>query len=154
MLSSPHTLQLLIAVLSCLVAGAALFSIDFQPAAAPIAIVTTTETLAAAGFALSLPSGNGKAVINVSAQVTAGSSTSAIVLKVYRGATVTGAPIGTFTNTIPLASGGPSFNLNAAISDVLQSATQAQYCFSVTQTGATANGSITAASIQTELLSG
>lgn len=146
--------QTIFEVLSVFILGAVLFGIDFQSIPAPIALTTTAETLAAVGFAISLPSGNGKAVIKLYASITAGTSTTAIVLKVYRGAIVAGSPIATFTNTIPAAAGGPSYNFSHAVSDVLQSATQAQYCFSVTQTAAAANGSIVAASIETELLSG
>lgn len=142
------------AALYVFILGAALFSIDFQPIAGAIALVTTAETLAGVGFALSLPSGNGKAVVKCYLELTAGTSTTAVVVKVYRGATVAGSPIATFTNTIPAAAGAPSLNFIHATSDVLQSATQAQYCFSVTQTSATGNGSIVAASIETELLSG
>lgn len=144
--------QILIALF--VVAGAAIFSADFQSIVSAITLTTTTETLAAVGFALSLPSGNGKAVVKLYASVTAGTSTTALVLKVYRGAVIAGSPIATFTNSIPAASGSPTYNFCLATSDVLAMATQAQYCFSVTQTAAGANGSITAASIETELLSG
>lgn len=137
-----------------IVAGAALFSIDFQSIVNAIAIATTTETLAAAGFALSLPSGNGKAAVKLWCAVTAGAGTTALVVNVYAGGAIAGSPIATFTNTIPAASGNPQYNLSHALGVWLNNTTQAQYCFSVTQTGATGNGSITAASIETELLSG
>lgn len=144
----------MLTVLSLLIAGAALFSVDFQSTSGPITLTTTAETLAAVGFALSLPSPNGKAVVKCFAAITAGTSTTALVIKIYRGATTAGTLIATFTNTIPAAAGNPQFNFAHAVSDVLQSTTQSQYCFSVTQTAAGANGIITASSIETELLSG
>lgn len=146
--------QTMFEVLSLLILGAVLFGIDFQSIAGAIALTTTAETLAAVGFAISLPSGNGKAVVKCYLALTAGTSTTTVVIKVYRGFSTAGTLIGTFPNTIPAAAGNPPLTFSCAVSDVLQSATQAQYCFSVTQTAATGNGSITAASIETELLSG
>lgn len=137
-----------------IVAGAALFSIDVQSIAGAIALVTTTETLVGIGRALSLPSQSGKAVIYCFASVTAGTSTTSLTINVYRGSVISGSAVFSSVRTIPAAAGGPQYDLNCCFTDVLSMATQAQYCFSVTQTAATANGSVTSAAIETELLSG
>lgn len=149
-----HDPVTLLTVISVLMFGAALFSADAQSIAAPIALVTTAETLAAVGFALSLPSGNGKSVVKCFAQVTGGTNTTALVLKIYRGSTTAGTLLQTSTLNMVAVAGITNFMLTAVFLDVLQLATQAQYCFSITQTAATANGNIVSATIETELLSG
>lgn len=136
-------------------AAAVMFSEDVQSTITAIPITTTTETIVITSVALSLQSGNAKAVVRARVTLTPGTGTTAVTVTIYRGVAINGAAIvglqtaiaGTFT------AGSPAM-FEAEFTDVLQSVGGAQYCATVKQTGASVNGSVTAALIDTKLLSG
>lgn len=136
-------------------AAAVLFSEDVQSTITAIPITTTTETIVITSVPLSLQSGNAKAVIRARVTLTPGTGTTAVTVTIYRGTAISGGNVvglqtaiaGTFT------AGSPAM-FEAEYTDVLQNVGGAQYCVSVKQTGASGNGSVTAALIDTKMLSG
>src|SRR4051812_30662450 len=85
---------------SWFVLGSVLFSADAQNVTA-LTLVTTAETLAAVGVPCSVPGTTCKVSIKAILSITAGTSTTSIVVKIYRGSGITGTLLSTFT----LASG-------------------------------------------------
>jgi len=141
------------AALSC-AAAAVLFSEDAQSIAANVSVVTTAETLVIVGNALSLQAPNGKAVVSGWLTITVGTGTTAVTLALYRGTTSAGTLLGTkIAQAGNFTAGSPAaFSVKAV--DVLSNVGGAQYCMTVTQTGASGNGSVTQALIDTKVLSG
>lgn len=146
-------LKLLMAATS-VAAMAVLFAEDVQVPAAPIDVPTTAETLIASGFSISLPGGNAKAVIRGWFDLTVGTGTTAITIAIYSGGAIGGRLVGTKQPQAGDFTPGSNAHFEYEVIDLLQNVSGAQYCMSVTQTGATADGSVTAALIDTTLLSG
>lgn len=137
------------------VAAAVLFSEDVQIGATPITITTTTETIVATSVALSLPSGNGKAIIRGNITLTVGTGTTSVTLSIYRGIAISaGNLVGTQTPLAGSFTAGSSNVFGIEFVDVLSNVGGAQYCLSIKQTGASGNGTVVAALIDTKLLSG
>lgn len=148
-------IMLLVCWFSVLCWGAVLFSEDVQPAAGvPITVTTTTETLVATGFPLSLPTGNGKAAIRGWLDLTVGAGTTAITITIYRGNAIGGTVVGTRNPEAGDFSPGNTAHFEAEFIDLLSNLGQTSYCMSVIQTGATGNGTVLAGLIDTKLLSG
>lgn len=136
-------------------AAAVLFSEDVQTGATPITLTTTTETIVATSVALSLPSGNAKAVIRGRVAVTPGTGTTSVTLSIYRGTAIVGGNLVGAQN--PIAGSftvGSTAVFDVEFTDVLSMVGGAQYCLSVKQTGASGNGTVVQALIDTKLLSG
>jgi hypothetical protein len=148
-----HLAQLAIIGLASLLCAAALFGVDVQTAAA-INVPTTTETLAVVGQAITLPSGTGKAAIRAWVQLTVGASTTAVTLTVYAGTAIGGRVVGQQNAQGSGFTAGQNAGFMCEFTDVLANVGGAQYCVSVKQTGATGNGTILSAAIDTMVLSG
>lgn len=133
---------------------AVLLSEDVQVPAGSIDVPTTAETLAVVGFSLTLPSGNAKAVIRGWMDLTVGAGTTAITIAIYSGNAIGGRLVGTKQPQAGDFTPGSSAHFEYEVVDVLSNVGGAQYCMSVTQTGATGDGTITAALLDTSLLSG
>ena len=118
------------------------------------AIVTTAETVAVTGNPLSLPYTNAKIRIRGWVQVTPGTSTTGITIRIRRGTTITDTLVGPATNLTAGVLAAATQQFSAAFTDSLQGLVQAQYSLTVQQAGAAANGSIVAAMIESEVLSG
>lgn len=135
-------------------AAAVLFAEDVQTPTVPLAVATTAETLVVVGNALSLQATNGKAVVEGFLTLTVGAGTTAVTLRLYRGTTTAGTLIGSaIAQAGNFAAGSPA-GFNVAAVDVLSNVGGAQYCMSLQQTGASGNGSVTSAIIDTKVLSG
>jgi hypothetical protein len=134
--------------------SAVLFSSDVQVPPNAITVVTTAETLVVVGFTVTLPSGNGKAVIRGWLDLNVGAGTTAITIAVYRGAAIGGTVIGAKNAEAGDFTAGNTAHFDVEFIDLLQNVGGAQYCMSVTQTGATGNGSVLNALIDTRVLSG
>ena len=134
--------------------GAVLFASDVQVPAAAVPVVTTAETLVVVGFPVTLPSGNGKAVIRGWLDLTVGAGTTAVTIAVYRGNAIGGTVIGQKNAESGDFTAGNTAHFEAEFIDLLSNVGGAQYCMSVTQTGATGNGSVLNALIDTRVLSG
>lgn len=134
--------------------AAALFAKDASTGPVPVPLVTTAETLVAVGAPLTVQYTTVKAVISAWLTLTCGTNTTLVTVRIYRGTTAAGTLIGTAVALTVPAGPGPGFQIDMKFVDVLTSAGSAQYCMTCQQTAATANGSVTAALIETELLSG
>lgn len=134
--------------------GAVLQGIDVQAPAVPIAVVTTAETLIATGFAVTLPGGTGKAVIRGWMDLTVGAGTTAVTVAIYAGTAIGGRLVGAKNAEAGDFTAGSTAHFEAEFVDLLSNVSGAQYCMSVTQTGASGNGSVVAALIDTSVLSG
>lgn len=133
---------------------AAVLSEDVQVSAGAIDVPTNTETLAVEGFALSLPGGNAKAVIRGWMDFTVGLGTTGVTLAIYEGPAIGGRLVATKTPQAGDFTPGSTAHFELEVIDVLVNVGGAQYCMSVQQTAATADGTIVAALIDTTLLSG
>lgn len=134
--------------------SAVLFCEDAQGAGGPITVLTTAETLAIWSFPLTLSSGNGKAVIRGWMDLNVGAGTTAITITIYRGNAIGGTVIGQKNPEAGDFTPGSTAHFEVEFIDLLNNVGGAQYCMSVTQTGATGNGTILDALINTTLLSG
>jgi hypothetical protein len=147
----------LLATLLCAAAfsiNAVLYGQDVQAPAVPIAVVTTAETLVAVGLEVTLPTANGKAVIRGWLDLTVGANTTAVTVAIYAGNAIGGRLVGTKNAEAGDFTAGSTAHFEAEFTDALSNVSGAQYCMSVTQTGATGNGSVVAALIDTSVLSG
>lgn len=141
------------AALGC-VGAAVLFAKDVTSAVVPTVVTTTAETLAAVGPQLTVEQNTGKAAVKGFLTLTIGTNTTAVTVRLYRGATAAGTLISTAIAQAGNFVAGSPAQFGAQATDVLTNVGTAQYCMTVQQTGASANGSITTAVIETEVLSG
>lgn len=133
---------------------AAVLSEDVQVPAGVVDVPTTTETLVVVGSPLTLPGSNAKAVIRGWMDLTVGAATTAITIAIYEGAAIGGRLVGTKQPSAGDFTPGSDAHFEYETVDYIENVGGAQYCMSVTQTGATADGSVTAALLDTTLLSG
>lgn len=137
-----------------LAAQAVLLQEDVQQPTTPIAIPTTTETLFVQGHDCTTPNPNGKAVVRAWLEMTVGAGATGITITVYAGNAIGGRVVGTKIPDAGDFSPGSSATFEAEFTDVFDNTSDVQYCASVTQTGATGDGSVLAALIDTKVLSG
>ena len=141
-------------ILSAWVAAAVMFAEDVQQAAG-VVITTTAETIVATGKMLPVTTATGKAVIRGWVQLTVGTGTTAVTLAIYRGTAIVAGNLVAAKQAMAgsFAAGSTApFELNLV--DPLANVSDAQYCLSVTQTGAGGNGTAVQAMIDTKILSG
>jgi hypothetical protein len=141
------------AALSCC-AAAVLYSKDVTAAAATTPLVTTAETLVALGAALTVETTTCKCAVRGFATLTVGTSTTAVTARLYRGTTSAGTLIGSAIAQAGNFVAGSPAQFMVEATDPLTNAGVAQYCMTLQQTAASANGSCTTAIITTEVLSG
>lgn len=137
-----------------LLAGAVLFCEDVQVAAAPVTVTTNTETLVVTSFPLTWSTSNGKAAIRGWMDLKVGTGTTDITIAIYRGSAIGGPLVGTKNPESGDFTPDSTAHFEVEFVDVLENVGESQYCMSVTQTGATGNGTVLAALIDTKVLSG
>lgn len=149
-----HNLLIAIGAALSTCAAAVLFAKDVTSATVPIVLATNTETIAATGAVLTVEPTTGKAAIKGYLTLTIGTNTTAVTLRIYRN--LNGA-LTLISNSIAQAGnfvvGSPAQFVVQSL-DTLTNVGTAQYSMTVQQIGASANGSITTAVIETEILSG
>lgn len=125
-------------------------SSELAATATAVSITTTSETVAVTSPLPDVrhPAGAGvviRATVNL---VPAGTGTTAVVLKVRQGTTTGGTQVGA-TQTVSTGS-TPGLDVTADIEVIDYNPSQplGQYCVTVTQTGATGNGTIQQATIE------
>lgn len=148
------TLIFCLCVASSFALGAVVFGEDVQVPPGPVNVPKTTETLVVSGFSVTLPSDHGKAVIRGWVEITPAPGTTAITIAVYRGPVIAGSPIATKQPESGDFTPGSNAHFDVEFIDLLSGVSGAQYCMSVTQTGANQDGTVTAALIDTVILSG
>lgn len=149
-----HDFLIALAAALCCVPAAVLFAKDVTSAVVPTAVVTTAETLAALGAALTVEPTTGKAAVKGFLTLTIGTNTTAVTVRLYRGTTSAGTLISTAIAQAGNFVAGSPAQFVVQATDTLTNVGTAQYCMTVQQTSASANGSITTAVIETEVLSG
>lgn len=110
-------------------------------------VVTTTETVAIASPSFEPPSDAFQAVIIAWAQLTTGTNTTAVTPRVRRGNAITGTLLGAANAEQVKAAAGSTEAFFMLTSEDRTSCDFIQYCFTLQQTAASANGSILQASI-------
>ena len=148
-----HVFELALCAITCLLIGATLFGIDVQGAQNQT-VVTTAETLAAFGAAVTLPSNTGKAAIFAWVQLNVSAGTTGVTLKLYRGPVIGGPHVNTMNLSTASFTAGQIAVFTMSFTDVLSSVSAAQYCISVTCTGASGNSTVVSSTLRTMVLSG
>lgn len=144
----------LAAVLLALIFGAVLYQEDVQPAATPINVPNTTETLVVVSANVTTPNPNGKAVVRGWLELTVGPSTTAVTVAIYAGAAIGGRVVGTRNAEAGDFTPGNTAHFEVEFVDIFSNTGGVQYTLSVLQTGATGPGTVQAALIDTKVLSG
>ena len=133
---------------------AVLLSADAQSIPGPLDVLTTEETLVVTGSSLSLTSDHAKALVRGWIDLDVPAGTTAVSLTVYEGEDITGRLAGKNTADASASVGSVPAHFEIEIVDVLQNVGGAQYAMSVTLTGALSDGTVSAALLNTTLLSG
>lgn len=111
-------------------------------------LATTAETVVLVGPRLQTPKETSFVFTFACFTMSVGASTTAIVARIRQGTTATGAQIGQ-PGTEAVVSGGANYAGNAWGFQQVQSTDYVQNCLTVQQTAATANGTVTGATIFT-----
>lgn len=114
--------------------------------AAAVAITTTTEKVAATTTPISTDGTNQTVNIDASGEVTTGTGTTSIQIRVRRGTGITGTQVGTTQNITTTA--GSLYPFSVQQGDTPGEVAAQQYVVTVQQVGASANGTIDQAAIQ------
>lgn len=141
-------------IAGALSAAAVLLQEEVQQPSVPMSVPTSIETLIVIGNAVTTPNPNGKAVVRAWAQLTVGTATTGIVMTIYAGNAIGGRVIGTRTPDAGDFTPGETSYFECEFIDPFSNTSGVQYCMSLQQAGATADGSIVAALIDTKVLSG
>lgn len=116
-------------------------------------VTTTTETIIMTGGFTAVESPTCKVAVRGWISFVVGTGTTNFIVSVYRGTSIV---VGNrilfqgFTGFVA----GSSYPISFAVTDTLVNASGAQYCVTVTQTGAGGNGTFNAGTIETMVLSG
>lgn len=135
-------------------AAAVLISEDVQEVSDPVTVPTTTETLAVVGFPLSLVSDHAKALVRCWMEFQSAADATGVTVAIYEGADTSGRIVGATKFEAGDFTPGKLERYEIEMTDKLQNIGGAQYCLTVLQGGATADGTVMAALIVTTLLSG
>lgn len=112
-------------------------------------ITTTTETVAAVLSGVNMPGPGYSVKLLGQVQFTAGTSTTAYTLKIYRGADATGTLVGEGNPVTAGVAGAATCTASLDVTDSPAGELANQsYCVTVTQTGAAANGTILQADLR------
>jgi hypothetical protein len=141
------------AALAC-TAAAVLFEEDVRVPVPPINVPTSTETLVVIGGNVTTPNPNGKAVIRCWCEMAVGAGTTGIKLFVYSGTVLGGRVVGSKTPSTVDWAAGSNATFSVEFIDTFSNVSGVQYCLSVVQLGATGDGSVLNALIDTKVLSG
>jgi hypothetical protein len=132
---------------------AQLQSIDFTQVTA-VAITLAAETIAQTSNQTAVESPTCKVAVKFFAIFTPGASTTAVTIRLYRGATAGGTQIGVAVAVAGMFTAGTACQLAACAADQLVNAGQAQYTVTIQQTAGTANGTVNTATLEVDVLSG
>lgn len=121
------------------------------PISPPITVTTTTETLVAYSNRNVCNVQTVRSIIKGWLAITTGTGVTALVLQFRRGNGIAGASILSVTLA---AAASTQMQHNIKFAESLNNIEFADYSLTVTQTGATGNGSITAGLIETEQING
>ena len=148
------SLLIFLCMAACFAAMSVVLGAEVQTLGPPVSVPPATETVVLTGFAVTLPSDHAKAAIRGWLDITLGTATTGLTVSVFRGTTVTGTLVGTRSPDITTVPALGSLRVQVEFVDVLSNVGGAQYTMSVRTTGATDAGNVTAALLDTTLLSG
>jgi hypothetical protein len=114
--------------------------------ASTVTLTTTAETLVLVGPRLQTPKETSFVVTLAFFTMTQGASTTNVVARIRSGATIAGAVVGQPFNEA-VVSGGSNYAGNAFSYQQAQATDYVQNCLTVAQTAATANGTVTGATL-------
>lgn len=115
-------------------------------------IPTSTETTAVTGNFLSPPFGNAKAIVSATIQFTVGTGTVSGAIKVRRNPSGENLQVGGLGGLPVTVGANPT--ISVVVADAIPDGRPVQYAVTVTQNGASANGTILYANVTTMLISG
>lgn len=141
-------------IASLFMGAAVLFAEDIEDLPGQITVSGSNETLVLTGNALPVNSSSVKAVARAWVALQVGKGTDAIVLKLYSGAQLGGDLVGLQEWGEGTYSIGQVGEFSIEFIDLLEQAAHAQYSLSVTQKGASGDGQVLSALIDTKVLSG
>lgn len=114
--------------------------------AATVTLTTTAETVVLVGPRLQTPKETSFVLTFACFTMSVGASTTSVVGRIRQGTTATGAVIGQPSNEA-VVSGGANYAGNAWGFQQVQATDYVQNCLTVQQTAATANGTVTGATL-------
>jgi hypothetical protein len=147
-------LLILCVSLAGLAAMAILYQEDIQAPAVPITVVTTAETLVVVSNNVTTPNPNGKAAVRGWLDITVGTGATSLTIAIYQGAAIGGPLVGTKNPEAGDFTPGSTAHFEVEFISLFNNVGSVQFCMSVTQTGASGNGSVVAALLDTKVLSG
>lgn len=110
-----------------------------------VTVTTTSETIVATSLAFSTRGPNEQVSIKGWVQMTLGTNTTGLTLRIRRGTTTSGTLVGVATPETVIAGNTGDFDINVV--DTPGDVAGQQYVMTVQQTGASANGSVPQASL-------
>jgi len=128
------------------------FSADSVSTAAPVTVTGLSEIFILTGNFLSPPFQNAKALFIATANFTAGTSCTSVHLRVHRNPSAENTQVAAAFNVS--VTGGNIYQLTLQGADAIPDPRPVQYGLSITQVGASANGTASSANITTMLISG
>lgn len=114
-------------------------------------VVTTAETIAATLSGVSTSGPSQTVRLQGEVRLTTGTNTTAVTLAVRRGSTVSGPVVGEATPVQVQAAAGSTEVLDIEVTDIPGDVASQPYILTVTQTAASANGSILNANLRAEV---
>lgn len=147
-------LHILISILTaiCALAAAVLYSADVQNVTTNQVVADGVETIVAQGFICTSPTGNVKCSLMGLVAATPPDLCTQLVVRIRRGAAVSGTVVSTLTLVQDSSRTWQPATWTCYATDLQANTSGAQYCLTATPTGAATT--ITAALIQTMVLSG
>lgn len=130
------------------------FQADAQATTGAVALVTTAETVVNTSNPVPMPSTNAKYVIRGYVLVTPGTNTTGLTVRIRRGNAVTDTLVGPASSVTAGVAAAALILLPFGFAEFLGGVVSAQYCVTVEQAGASANGSVVASMIEVECISG
>lgn len=123
-----------------------------SPTQANTTIVTTTETIVATLSGINTDQGGRRVILNGMVELTTGASTTAVVLRIRRGATITDTVIGTADTDTIIGAAGSTDPYVIEETDNIGEVNNLTYVLTVQQTGATGNGTAVAGQLTAEFV--
>ncbi|MCL6552921.1 MAG: hypothetical protein K6W08_07355 [Firmicutes bacterium] len=119
-----------------------------------MSIPTTSETVVITSPLIKIPVSTCRVWITGSCQLTSGTGTTAVTVRIRRGTTTAGTLIGAGNSEAIKTAAGSTEPFGLSVVDTLAGADAVQYVLTLQQTAATGNGSVLQAALDVEVLNG
>jgi hypothetical protein len=119
-----------------------------------VSIPTTSETVVITSPLVKIPVSTCRVWVAGRCQLTSGTGTTAVTVRIRRGTTTAGTLIGAGISEAIKSAAGSTEPFALSVVDTLAGADAVQYVLTLQQAGATANGSVPQAAIDVEVLNG